>query len=71
MVIGTKELLRLVKEKKLVEDLCERELKNPEGAGFDFRLNKAFKLEGDSYLGIEDRKTPKTKAVVCCCSRDK
>ena len=33
MILGIKELLNLVKEEKLVENLSERELKNPEGAG--------------------------------------
>ncbi len=37
-MIGTKELLKLVKKKKLVENLCDRELQNPEGTGFDLRI---------------------------------
>ena len=36
-VVGVDRLLQLVKEKKLVENLAERELTNPEGAGFDIR----------------------------------
>lgn len=58
MILGPKKLLALVKKIKLVENLSERELKNPEGAGFDLRLGKVFKLKGDSFLGIEERKTP-------------
>jgi len=59
MVIGPKELLRLVKKIKLVENLSERELTNPEGAGFDVRLNKLYKLKkSTSFLGVTDRKTP-------------
>jgi hypothetical protein len=42
MVLGIKKLLKLVKEKKLVENLSERELKNPEGAGFDLRVGEIF-----------------------------
>jgi len=58
-MIGTKELLKLVKELKLVENLCERELTNPEGAGFDLRLGEAFKInEGEAFLGETDRHTP-------------
>ena len=38
MVLGPKALLQLVKKAKLVENLSERELTNPEGAGFDLRL---------------------------------
>lgn len=57
-MIGTVELLKLVKDKKLVEDLCDRELENPEGAGFDLRLGEVFRLEGDAFLGEENRHTP-------------
>ncbi len=65
MVIGTNELLRLVEEKKLVEGLCERELKNPEGAGFDLRVNAAYKLaDGEAFLGETERSTPNTETLV-------
>lgn len=63
MIIAPKKLLKLVKEDKLVENLYERELKNPEGAGFDFRLGAVYKISGDGYLGIEDRKTPKANLL--------
>src|SRR3990172_1328536 len=63
MILGPKKLLELVRKKKLVEGLSERELTNPEGAGFDLRLGKAFKLQGDSFLGIDERKTPNIKLV--------
>jgi deoxycytidine triphosphate deaminase len=63
-MIGTVELLKMVKENKLVENLCERELKNPEGAGFDLRAGEFFKLkEGDAFLGENDRHTPETESV--------
>jgi len=59
MVIGPKELLRLVKKIMLVENLSERELTNPEGAGFDIRLAKLYKLKkSESFLGVAERKTP-------------
>lgn len=63
MILSPKELLKLVKTKKLVENLAERELNNPEGAGFDLRLGKVFKLKGNSFLGIDERKTPDVKLV--------
>jgi deoxycytidine triphosphate deaminase len=63
-MIGTKELLRLVKEINLVENLCDRELINPEGAGFDLRVGEVFEIkEGDSFLGEFERHTPETKSV--------
>lgn len=64
MIIGPKILLKLVKEKKLVENLSERELTNPEGAGFDMRLGEIYKLDGGkAFLGVEHRETPKIKLV--------
>lgn len=64
MILGVKELLELVREKKLVENLSERELKNPEGAGFDLRIGEIYELSGQGFLGIEERKTPEAKLVI-------
>jgi deoxycytidine triphosphate deaminase len=58
MVLGVKKLLQLVKEKKLVENLSERELKNPEGAGFDLRIGELYEAKGKGFLGVEERETP-------------
>jgi len=63
MVLGPKKLLRLVKTKKLVEGLSERELTNPEGAGFDLRLDEVYKISGKAFLGETHRKTPDIKLV--------
>jgi len=63
MVLGTDKLLQLVREKKLVENLSERELKNPEGAGFDLRVGEIYEIKGKGFLGIEERKTPKVELV--------
>lgn len=58
MILGIKELHKLVEEKRLVEGLCQRELESPEGAGFDLRLGEVYELSGDGFLGIDERKTP-------------
>lgn len=63
MILGIDKLLKLVKEKKLVENLSQRELKNPEGAGFDLRIGEIYELEGEGILGIEERKTPQVKLL--------
>lgn len=63
MVIGTKQLLQLVKSKKLVESLDNRELINPEGTGFDLRIEKLLSIQGESFLGITDRSTAEMKEV--------
>lgn len=63
MIIGPRELLKLVKEIKLVGNLDERELTNPEGAGFDIRLGEIYKLKGAGFLGLTERKTPDVISV--------
>lgn len=63
MILGPKKLLQLVKTKKLVEGLSERELSNPEGAGFDLRLGEVYKITGDAFLGETHRKTAKIELV--------
>lgn len=57
-VVGIEELHRLVKEEKLVENLCDRELTNPEGAGFDIRVGEVYTVKGKAFLGVEERFTP-------------
>ncbi len=68
MILGINKLLKLVKEKKLVENLCERELKNPEGAGFDLRIGEIYKFKSknenlESFLGIDERQTADVELV--------
>lgn len=63
MILGIKKLHEMVGEIKLVENLCEREMNNPEGAGFDLRLGEVYELEGDGFLGIEERDTPDVRLV--------
>jgi len=63
MVLGPKDLLKLVKTKKLVENLSERELTNPEGAGFDLRLGEVYKISGTAFLGETHRKTAEIELV--------
>jgi len=64
MIIGPKILLKLVKEKKLVEGLDTRELTTPEGAGFDLRLGELYQISGKAYLGVMHRETPKIKLKI-------
>lgn len=63
MPLGPKLILKLVKEKKLVENLAERELTNPEGAGFDLRVGEIYMIKGKSFLGVTERKTPDIKLL--------
>ena len=63
MILGPKDLLKLVKKIKLVENLSDRELNNPEGAGFDLRLGEVYKISGNAFLGETHRKTADIKLV--------
>lgn len=63
MILGPKILLQLVRDIKLVEGLSERELTNPEGAGFDLRLGEVYKIKGDAFLGETHRKTADIESV--------
>jgi deoxycytidine triphosphate deaminase len=63
MVLGVDKLLKLVKSEKLVEGLCERELKNPEGSGFDMRLGKVSKISGAGFMGLEERTSANSKII--------
>jgi deoxycytidine triphosphate deaminase len=55
MVLGVDKLLELVEKQKLVENLCERELTNPEGTGFDLCLGKVHKVTGKGFMGLTER----------------
>lgn len=63
MVLGPKDLLKLVKKIKLVEGLSERELTNPEGAGFDLQLGEIYKISGKAFLGVTERHTAEVELV--------
>ncbi len=63
MILGVKELLKLVEKNKLVENLSERELKNPEGAGFDLRIGELYGIKGRGFLGVDERETPEMELV--------
>lgn len=63
MILGTDILLKLVKEQNLVENLSERDLTTPEGAGFDFRIGELYRIKGDAFLGIDERQTPEIELV--------
>ncbi len=70
MIIGIDEILRRVREEKLIENLGKRELKNPEGVGVDLRLGAVYKIieggayiQGDTVKGLGSRKGVKTANI--------
>ena len=63
MIMGIDRLTELVRKIRLVEDLGNRELENPEGSGFDLRLGELYELRGDAFIGIDERYTPESKMI--------
>jgi len=62
-MIGPTKILKLVKTIALIENLSDRELENPEGAGVDVRFGEVYKINGKGFLGLEERKTPEAKLI--------
>lgn len=63
MVLGISEIQKLIEKNDLITNLSEREINNPEGTVIDLRLDKVFALKGKGFIGIEERKTPKTEEL--------
>lgn len=55
MILGVDKLSESVSKQKLVENLCERELTNPEGCGFDLCLGQVHKISGRGFMGLTER----------------
>src|SRR3989344_7883381 len=53
--IGINEILLRVKTEKLIENLSNRELKNPEGVGVDLRLGAVYKITAGGAFILRDR----------------
>lgn len=65
-ILGLDEILLRIKKQKLIENLGERELKNPEGVGVDLRLGAVYKIiSGGAFIeaGLGKRKGVKTELV--------
>lgn len=64
MILGVDKLLELVKKNNLVENLCERELTNPEGCGFDLCLGKVHKISGRGFMGLLERDSADSNQIL-------
>jgi deoxycytidine triphosphate deaminase len=68
MILGVDKLLELVNPpaggQKLVENLCEREMTNPEGCGFDLCLGKVHKIFGKGLMGLTERESAKSTQLL-------
>jgi len=59
MILG----IDVVKKLGLIENLSEKELNNPEGAGFDIRVGEVFEIKNYGFLGVKQRKTPNVETI--------
>lgn len=65
-VLGLDEVLRRVRQDKLIENLGKRELNNPEGVGVDLRLGAVYKItHGGAFIesGLGKRKGVRIQIV--------
>lgn len=70
MIVSTRKILELNDRYHLLENLCERE-SYPEGVGIDIRVGEVYSIEGEGYLGVEERKTPEIELVASIRKGDK
>ena len=71
MILGVEKLLELVKKNKLVDGLCERELSNPEGCGFDLCLGEVHEISGKGFMGLTERDSADSKLLYKFDSKEK
>jgi deoxycytidine triphosphate deaminase len=60
MMLGRDEILKRVKEEKLLESYDESCL---QGSGYDLRVGKFYNCSGDSYLGKDERMMPRIEEI--------
>ena len=60
MIIGFDQLLPRVRKGELIKNLAQRELENPEGAGFDLRAAEVYEITSGGFLGVTERETSGT-----------
>src|SRR3989344_5665427 len=70
-MLSAVKILELNETYKLIENLSERELNNPEGVGIDIRVGEVYAIEGDGFLGVTERKMPDTKKIASILDGDK
>ncbi len=60
MILGREEILRRIREEKLLEN-CDEEC--VEGAGYDLRLGGFYGADGQTFLGKEERRLPEVDEI--------
>jgi deoxycytidine triphosphate deaminase len=60
VVIGYDDILKLIGQKKLIENVDEN---NIQPSGVDLRVKAVYRLKNGGYLGVKDRRTPDIEVV--------
>ncbi len=60
MYLGYSEILKRIREERLLENCMEE---NIQGAGVDLRIDKLYALTSNAYLGVDKRELPEVKEV--------
>ena len=60
MILGREELLKRVKEDKLIENFEEDDL---ESSGYDLRVDKFYTTSGDAFISKKERKMPEINEI--------
>lgn len=63
MIIGFDYLLPRVRNNEIISNLAERELNNPEGAGFDLRADEIYRIKSAGFVGVTERETSEIELV--------
>ncbi len=63
MILSAKKILELNRKHRLIENLADRELNNPEGVGIDLRVGSIYAIEGEGFLGETERRTPEIRKI--------
>ncbi len=60
MYLGHDEIIRLIKEQNLLEDI---NLNNVQGCGVDLEIEKLYRINSNSYLGVDRRELPEVEEI--------
>ena len=60
MILGDSRILERVEKQKLIENFSKECL---ESTGYDLRVNRAYMLGSDSFIGVKERKTPEVVEI--------
>jgi dCTP deaminase len=60
MILSAERIRKQVTEEKLIEDFSEKSLN---GAGYDLRVGRFYKIRGEALLGVEKRVLPEADEI--------